>query len=157
MKIEVKIDGIEAAMARLDGLKAIEKRLAPVLKLTAQTIVTTSRANIRAKTAPDGTPYQALADSTLRARKASGQKPPYRPLIWSGNMIRDMFGRALPLGIEFGAPQHYLVFHQQGSDDNKRPPRRAIFPITKEGAIETQGSGGQFWNNFRDKIIKALA
>jgi len=153
LTLEVSIEGLDEAVKSLEPLEDIERNLDNILLETAMNMTTFAQNRITTSVDPTDVPYEPLAESTKKARKRSGQRPPYIPLKRKVRMWRSIFARALKDGLEFGTHVEYSIFHQQGGDNL---PRRAFFPLTVDNEPEPDGTGGAFWRSFDEKLAGIL-
>lgn len=153
LTLEVSIEGLDEAVKSLEPLEDIERNLDNILLETAIDMAAFAQNRITDSVDPMDVPYEPLAESTQKARRRSGQKPPYIPLKWKGRMWRSIFARALKDGLEFGTHVGYSIFHQQGGENL---PRRAFFPLTVDNDPEPDGAGGEFWRVFDEKLSGIL-
>jgi len=148
----LKVTGLETAERKLKLLVNYPTGLEKALKVAAADLSTYAIKRIRAQADSRDTPFKPLAESTLERKKRKDQLI----LVDEGRMMWAMIGRVVNRGLEFGNNMHYLHYHQFGTkkaDGTEKMPRRAVFPLNEAGRLETEGSGGKFWTDFRKRLI----
>lgn len=143
--------------AHLQALYArLNHDLTPLMENIGMALESSTRARFETETAPDGTPWQPLKESTVDAKinqrklaayqrkKARGipaDRPPPRGGILSdrGDLRKSITYFATSQSVAIGTDRHYGVYHQLGTDPYTIEPRaaQALSFITKEGARVT--------------------
>src|SRR4030042_2627628 len=157
----VIITGLDRAIGSLEGIVNIEKSTKPILDELAIDTVKFAPNRIELMRDPSNMPFRPLKPSTIearargrllpgpkrgkKARHGKGQKPPYPILKWTGKIIRSIFARSVPLGMEFGTTVPYSIYHQYGTS---KMVRRAFFPLDMRSKPEKNNPGGEFWDKF---------
>lgn len=75
------------------------------------------------KTDPNGAPWQELAESTLKRKKGRGS------ILELSGLMKGSLGSNVGADgrdVEVGFGERYAGYHETGSKDGKRPPRRGL-------------------------------
>ena len=134
-KIELK--NLESIQVRLHRLAQAGEELEATLQEVGNLLYNRTAEAFEKETAPDGTPWQPLADSTLKSKNDKGK------MLWEdGHLQRSLSvkvdGETVILGLnattETGFP--YATVHQFGTDkagrgNNITIPARPFLPITE--------------------------
>jgi len=158
MRLSITETGSAAVLKSLAAFEHTPKVLEQRLKVIARDMDAFARLRIRKQADPQDKPFAPLAESTQES-KARRRKRDQLILIDEGRMIAGVITRVKDNVLEFGDNMKYLHFHQFGA---KYLPRRAIFPVWKRSIasneihLDTQGSGGKFWNEARALLARPI-
>lgn len=124
LRIDAQLGAVDALL-----LRVIERIEQPTQLLDNMGAAMERNINLRfeTKTDPAGVPWQALAESTLKGyeRKYKGAIP--GSLLERTRHMRDSLTyNVLGTSVEVGFSELYAQYHETGSKDGKRPPRRGL-------------------------------
>jgi phage virion morphogenesis protein len=116
--------------AHLQALYArLNHDLTPLMENIGMALESSTRARFETETAPDGTPWQPLKDSTTFAKSTAGRGGQVRMrggiLSDRGDLRKSITYFATSQSVAIGTDRHYGVYHQLGTDPYTIEPRAA--------------------------------
>jgi phage virion morphogenesis protein len=140
IQITITDDQLQAA---LGGIADRATDLTPALKDLGEHLVRKTRQRFNTSTAPDGTKWQPLAPSTIKAkqrRQSTGK--PYRTNARPADILKDTFTlrdsityQASSASLRLGTNIEYGIYHQS-EEPRTRIPRRAFLGLDNADKAE---------------------
>ncbi|EOB4244603.1 phage virion morphogenesis protein [Vibrio metschnikovii] len=132
-RIRVELDGLKEVRDSLSNLIARSNDLTPAMASIGELLLLSHDERFTSQTAPDGTPWQALSETT------QGMKPRNSSLILTLNAnLRKLSYNASAKSLEFGSNEPYAAMHQFGGTTsprsmipNKQIPARPFLGVSK--------------------------
>ena len=111
MRINIEVDDGDVLDA-LNRLRRAGGEMAPALRSIGEGLVNSTRERFSSQTAPDGSPWAPLAEST-KARKRRNKD---KILTRDGDLRREVSYRVGPDHVDVGSSRIYAGTHQFGAD-----------------------------------------
>jgi len=139
MTIDIVFDG-QGVLQALTKLQATTDDMTPIMQEIAGVLADETEQAFENETAPDGTPWPALADSTIKQREKHGSWPGKVLQITAGGLapsISSEYGRDYAA---VGTNKVYGAIHQFGGQAGRNQsvtiPARPYLGVSDEGGQE---------------------
>lgn len=147
--MQIRIEGIEEAIAELDDVATRMRDLTPVLTVAAQDTRTLIDDSFQNSRSPDDSPWRPLSERTLARRRGSDA----RILVDTARLRNSIQSTAAQRSLRFGTNVVYGGTHQFGRG---RIPARPFFPAFSQGGsrfgLMTGGRAGVHWRTVVDDV-----
>ena len=151
--------------ARVRDARGRAQSLSRALVAPAEALRALVARGFRTATAPDGSRWAALADSTVeRRREGRGPGPKAVPLVDTGILRNAAVGGVRVRGnaILLTVQVPYAAVHQQGTKRAGRKrnvaiPRRAYLPLTPDLRLMATGPAGQWRKRLKRDVAAYVA
>lgn len=142
LDLQLTISNAAEVKAAFEALQAALTDLTPAFQDIGEALLNSTRERFRTSTAPDGTPWESLSETTLHTRalsrgrriKSGKNQGRYtkkaalayafaQPLIDRGNLMGLLNYQAGPRDVRIGTPLIYGATHQFGAPERNIPAR----------------------------------
>lgn len=130
--MSVTVKGLDEAVEYTDAVARRLRDMTPLTRVLAADVKTLIDDSFEQSRSPDGSPWEALAPSTVARRRQGSSKP----LVDTGTLRGSVSARGTAEGVMFGAGASYGPFHQFGT---RTVPARPFLPVTPSGQFMRSG------------------